>query len=129
MNKANILILARLLETLEEGQFNMVKLLREQDHVNQCGSPFCIAGWAAWLELGKPEELRDNGQMWDSGANNIINAALDFFDTEDGDWTLRNNLFLGHKSNLDIAEMRITPAKAAKTLRHLAETGRVVWDA
>lgn len=116
MNKDNILNLAKVIVRAE--YFDM------SDTVN-CGAPACIAGWAAWLQLGQPEELVDNAEPWMHGTNNIVNAALDYLGVEENRGKIADELFCGNHNPYTLRN--ITAKEAAKTLRHFAKTGEVNW--
>lgn len=89
--------------------------------VHECGTPACIAGWAA-AQLVPNSNLR-----WLVMEGDVPWLAVEWLCDEkiegrplppwseqlfmpSGDWRL------------------ISPSMAAKTLRHLAETGNVVWN-
>ena len=81
--------------------------------VHECGSPSCIAGWAAWEFRERPEVM--NGFFVQSDARvylgiNRASASL---------------LFIPDHF---IEAYEATPAQAAAVLRHLANTGKVEWE-
>lgn len=130
-NKKNILALAALIERLPKRKFAMNECLMHRDSISEdnvtCGSPSCIAGWAAWEEQGRPEFITDNGEQWNYGNNNLINSALAYFGIEDWDEKLRvmNELFRGEYGNDENGSL--TNKDAAHALRTYAETGEIVW--
>lgn len=81
-----------------------------------CGTPSCIAGWAAWMAADKPKYLDTS----DLGILNQAKAFLGLTRAED------NNLFTPYvlaKGDMSA----ITPHQAAATLRTFAETGVIDW--
>lgn len=119
-NKKNILALAKLIEALPEEKFDM------QDTRMNCGSPSCIAGWAAWEQQGRPKFLDDNQNAWTSGTNNLVNSALKYFGIEeDGQYQIMSELFRGEYRSFDNA--MLTKEDAVEALREFARTGEIVW--
>ncbi len=111
-NKKNILAIAKLIEALPEEKFDMT------DTTRSCGSPSCIAGWAAWEQHGDP---------WKWGSNDLISSALEFFsitEEEEQDRVMRH-LFRGDYSNVDNAAL--TKEDAVEALREYARSGGIVW--
>lgn len=132
MNVENILKLATLIEGLPEGKFDMRDTLKEGNEVS-CGTPACIAGWAAWMQQGKPEVLHDNRKPWSTGENDLITSALEFMGvpniTENPGLfhLVIDDLFGGDQCGSDLAH--VTNAQAAEALRNFADTGEVEpWD-
>lgn len=117
-NKENVLKLADLIDQQPESKFDIARIS------HNCGSPSCIAGWAAWEQQGRPKVLMNNGQCW-NGENNLINDALDFFGTDDKDGSIRQELFRGGYTGHD--NFHITKDMSVRTLRHFAETGEINW--
>lgn len=108
MNKERVLQLADLIETVED--FDM------SDYTHgpaSCGSPSCIAGWAAWEELNRPKGLRFDE------CESHATVYLELTDAQ------AHDLFCG--SEPAAALRGITAVEAARVLRHLAETGEVRW--
>ena len=88
------------------GQFNM------RGYTFSCGTPACIAGHAVALFGGDPDL-----SIGEAAANALgINYEEDFHPLFEPPYP---NLFPWSK---------ITPAQAARCLRHLADTGDVDWD-
>lgn len=126
MNKERILALADLIEkqphtpVQAESGFNMADLVRE------CGTPACIAGWAAWEEEGRPAAVSapDTGWCLERKAQQYLGLA------PSGEAELSDtaySLFYPEGDQVGFYD-EITPAQAAACLRHLAETGEVDWD-
>jgi hypothetical protein len=114
MNKERILALADLverqphaIEDQPESGFAMCSLIHE------CGTPSCIAGWAAWESLGRPGIIED--------IEDVIDLASQYLDLG---FDKYRHLF--YPSNY--SGNKYTPAHAAFTLRLLAETGEVDWS-
>ena len=107
MNKGNILKLAEYMENLRPEEYDQ----RYSEHPRgpHCGTPACIAGHAAWLAgqwsyEGTIEDAKEwLGITWDH-ANGLFDSAP----------------YVGE-------DLTPTPQDAARTLRHLAETGEVDW--
>jgi hypothetical protein len=121
MNKERILALADLVEqqphSLEFG-FNMGEL------IHGCGTPSCIAGWAAWEKAGRPEMIvAKEGYATENEASDWLGLPHIVESPDDND--LSFDLFYP----LGFSFEKITPKHAAFTLRHLAETGKVDWRA
>lgn len=129
MNTANILALADFIEALPEDSFDMSTCVKEgQTHPNEtCGSPSCIAGWAAWEQQDRPHYITDNERSWNSGNNNLINSALKYFGiiATDERQRVMNELFRGNYG--DMANRRLSRADAAQVLRTFAHTGNIEW--
>lgn len=107
MNK--LLEFADFIESLPTKKFGMQKYVH-------CDSPSCIAGWAAWFALGKPEELYD--------VDNIIRAACDYLDLPET-YAVTKRLFAGEYNCGFLST--ITPSEAAAGMRHFAATGTIDW--
>ena len=115
MSIENVLKLAEHIDGLDPQQYN-------QRLLASCGTPSCIAGHAVYLagywgaygpeENGNPEWTRKNLGF----AANWL--GLNFSDSQ--------RLFTAYP--LKDEEWTPTPQDAAWTLRHLAETGEVVWQ-
>jgi hypothetical protein len=88
-----------------------------------CGTPSCMAGYAAWLKEGKPKNMKTKiYQVFDAGAEWLgIN-----YDTAEA-------LFIPYKHNkLDeqgISTDDITPQEAAEVLQNYLDGGVVDWYA
>lgn len=99
--------------------FNMsmfVNRTHRNDEQYDCGTPACIAGWATWLDLGKPVVMKDN---------DILFNARDYLDISSG---MAWQLFIPEDLPNDLALDDVTQKQAAKVLRHLAATGTVDWS-
>jgi hypothetical protein len=110
MNVERILALADIIEaqphtsSSDESGFNM------NAYSHHCGTPCCIAGWAAGNVAGLDEE-------------DVFHVAAALLDLSS---TLAVQLFI---PPFDGARWgMITPAQAAITLRNLAATGIVDWS-
>lgn len=115
--KPRILALADLIESLphtrKAGGFNMNYFL------HLCGSPSCIMGWASFI-WGNPE-APDYGTELDG-----MRCLLGHPDLSSEEREAAHDLAYGTE---DLDLLSITPAHAAATLRHYAETGEVDWSA
>lgn len=126
MNKDRILALADLIEkqphtvSLHGSGFCMNYVL------HSCGTPSCIAGWAAWEEEGRPKAVStpDTGWSLECKAQKYLGLATSV-EAELSD--IAYSLFYPEGDRVDLYD-NITPAQAAACLRHLAETGEVDWD-
>ena len=121
MNKERILALADLVEqqphSIESG-FNMGEL------IHGCGTPSCIAGWAAWESAGRPEMMvAEEGYAIENEASDWL--GLPHIVESSYATDLSFDLFYPIGFGFD----DITPKHAAFTLRRLAETGKVDWRA
>lgn len=111
MNKERILALADLIEKQPHTKLNDASGFNMGNWVHPCGTPACIAGFAAWVESGNAEEL----PLMDVEDLAIQHLGIDR--------PTANELF-----SPDGVEWRsITPAIAASTLRKLHDTGEVDW--
>jgi hypothetical protein len=107
MHIERILLLADVIEKQPHTQFHARSGFNMRTYTHSCGSPSCIAGWAAELFTENIEgSIFANAQ-----------AALDITDRQ------ASNLFMVD----EIPWSDITPAHAARTLRNLAATGEVQW--
>ena len=130
--------LADFIERLPEGQFDMnewgdgtavdaVAHVREFGEAQECGTPACIAGWAAVLYAGDAVEDAINNRVAAYGLPNTGAATLGLKKDAAkrppwGPRTLADELFVP-----DIDLLAVTQYDAAMVLRHLADTGRVDW--
>ena len=120
MNKANILRIADAIEKheIEDLGFHMAAFhitgIYADLSGHGCKTTACIAGWTLSLLKPKWEDL--NAHDIEQGARSIL--GLDQEQAEDlfylPDYMSRNS---------------VTAKQAARTLRHLAETGEVDWKA
>lgn len=117
MNKERILALADHIEKLPHNNdmdeagphFTMSR------YFNPCGSPSCIAGHAICMFSDKKFE-----DVYDYE----FNEAAEVLGL---DWETAGKLFTPDASEAGKYWSQITPKEAARTLRHLAETGEVKW--
>ncbi|MDR9777244.1 hypothetical protein RJJ65_32315 [Rhizobium hidalgonense] len=115
MNKKRILALADIIEKQPHTGKESAEGFSMSSYVHDCGTPCCIAGWAAWLSFRKPK------QMVDSTA--VFYRAKTYLGLHEVEADL---LFLPHEYHCGD---KYPPSQAAATLRHLAETGEVNWRA
>lgn len=113
MNKERILALAELIENQPHEELESEFGFNMEDFTHPCGTPSCIAGWAVFQAGGLEKDYHANSKV----AAEIL--GLEHRQAED--------LFFAWRSKIGLEE--ITPFHAAATLRHLAETGDVDWDA
>jgi hypothetical protein len=109
VNVERILALADLIEKQPHTSFNADSGFTMEKWTHHCGTPACIAGWAEF------EAKRTTGANVD--ADEYLGLSID--QAED--------LFFMWDSEISLTET--TPSQAATTLRHLAETGEVIWRA
>lgn len=117
MNKERILALADHIEKLphyndvdEAGpHFTMSR------YFNPCGSPSCIAGHAICMFSDKKFEDVYGSEF--NEAAEVLGLG----------WETANKLFTPSALEAGKFWSMITPKEAARTLRHLAETGEVKW--
>jgi hypothetical protein len=120
VNVERILALADLIEKQphtkieDDSGFNMDR------YRHDCGTPACIAGWAASVESG-------NIGGYIPGAGYTWATAQNFLGLRE---TQAQHLFAPYGADFDLYDwVDITPKMAATTLRNLAETGEVNWRA
>ena len=89
-----------------------------------CGSPACIAGWAAWLANQQKDVP---GDTWDRAKKYLEldneDMALHLFAPSPIDGVVGADMMATSNSS-----KFITPNRAAAVLRNLAETGEVDWS-
>lgn len=102
MNKARILELTDFIEALPDHKFDM-------SVYEDCGTPCCIGGWAVW----KYDRPLFNHLVASRGIFQEPAASVLGLDEEQA-----GGLFNGFGSK----------QQAVATLRHLAETGEVLWS-
>lgn len=119
MNKANVLKLAQIIEAQKDiAHFNADEGFNMASYLHPCGTPSCIAGFAAYealIEMGDDEEeaiLRAKG---------LVPEAANWLGCDHIEIT---ELF--HPPHIEAWEY-ITPQEVAKVLRHFAETGQIDW--
>jgi hypothetical protein len=94
--------------SVDEEGFNMGNFVRG------CGTPSCIAGWVVfWEEACSPEDLPT------FNVEGVAREALGLTEDQSED------LFYGIGAGCLLAE--ITPQRAARAMRSLANTGEVDW--
>lgn len=113
MNRERILALADLIEQQPHTEIGAASGFNMEDFTHPCGTPACIAGWAAFM-FDKEFEPGKTTMKYSEHAGMLL--GLDYRKAAD--------LFL---LTPGIGLEEITPAHAATTLRHLAETGDVEW--
>ena len=130
MNKENILLVAEHLENLPE---DLQKVDCEADEgfdlrnfTHDCGTPSCIAGYAAWFDNGK----RITREYLEATSYYFVSKTAEFFGmTYDDahDLCLPGSKFREDTRDLDetIDPYEVTAKQAAAVLRHFAETGEV----
>ena len=117
------------------GTLSPTPLLPEKDryslfHMNwwqfQCKAPCCTAGWADYL--WGDDDLDDYAdEDWYTSVENRAKAALGL------DWNTASALFRPEVFDLKTSDHeaylhKLTPQVVARALRHLAETGDVVFE-
>lgn len=127
MNINRVNALADLIESLPHTDYRAAHGFSMSCYVHACNTPSCMAGWAAWEHRGRPEELSLPEVTWDAlQFKPIIADALAFLEiSEEQEKIVKDELFLGDYSFKESAF--ITPARAARTLRHFATSGVVDW--
>lgn len=121
MNVDRILALANLIESQPHVDWEATEGFNMSVYHHPCGTPSCISGWAGMLGRKKGDIF-----FGETAANSYL----------DIDQSLGSALYRPGPpkrfQSLDEPECAywslITPAMAAKTLRILAETGRVDWS-
>lgn len=121
----------KLADTIEAGHpevgFNMRTYgNRSGDYTDRsgrgCGTVACVAGWAiALFSLNGRGQAVKEQRVGSAGWKGAFFTASDLLGLDD---MTASALFQPET----VAWYKITPAIAAKTLRHLAKTGEVVWD-
>lgn len=128
MNKDRILALADLIETLPDAESSFATSGFDMRYVtHECGTPSCIAGWAAWEAQGRPEFVKDPNERDFYSIERLAAKYLGLPTT--GISTLAFPLFYPQDANGQNYESYdgLTSATVAKTLRHFAETGEIRW--
>lgn len=127
MNKERILALADLIEKqphtgeADLSGFNMEWLTHD------CGTPSCIAGWAAWENDGRPSKMDVDWGFY--AVENRAATWMGFAEITEGLSESEDQTFLlFYPQNPYDDYHSITPSHAAAVLRNLAETGEVNWD-
>lgn len=141
MNAENILKVADAIEaaiTTKTGLngvlgFNMASFVNTEptgykDHVDNCGTTACIAGWAYAIKTqATPEAMKDiisaEGRVGSGSYNKIPNTARDFLDL---DQDQADDLFMSDYAPIELYDIK--PQTAVRVLRHLAATGEVDWN-
>ena len=127
MNKQNILELADLIGQQPDTEPHDADGFCMRGELHLCDTPSCIMGFAAFLHT-KGNQTESNvyetacahlglPKFPDEGSRDITNRL---FYPE-----MRTAHFMSHRGDKGY----ISAKRAARTLRHLAETGRVSWSA
>lgn len=126
----NIDKLTEIAEWLEAGaperkgvtRFDMTGYIEDASETPGCGTACCIAGAA--VQFDRDEPFKNNWDFItgrDESTANFDHYAGDILGL---DHEQRGALFFGRGVDLD----EITPAWAARCIRHLIATGEVDWD-
>jgi hypothetical protein len=117
MNKERIQALADLIEKQPHTDIADATGFNMDDYRHQCGTPACIAGWATAMADDNPA-----GDEPIHGSPHY--RATKFLDigSEVGFHLFQPQTMSAYQWHL------ITPAQAAATLRHFANTGVVDWE-
>jgi hypothetical protein len=118
MNKERILALADLIEAQPHTGLNEKTGFNMGEYRHECGTPACIAGWAAAASVGDTTGTIKLEMYADIQAQQFLDL--------DGDQA--SALFQPPCEDEDEWD-EITPDHAAFTLRHLVKTGKVDWSA
>ena len=137
VNRENVLKVAEAIETgalVERGiGFNMARYGAAvddiaKDHIDNCGTVCCIAGYA--LALKRPDISGEDiaGEHFNIEAEATRYLGLDLGDA--GELFLPQPPYSRPWNQIDHQRYlaQITPAQAVRVLRHLAETGEVDWS-
>ena len=116
MRKDRILALADLIEQQPHTDEDAAEGFTMESITHDCGTPACIAGWAAWEASG-----RQSRDLYDIYAD-VEGQAREFLGIG---YSEADVLFY---PPFPVIYATVTPTEAAATLRHLAETGRVDWS-
>ena len=127
MNTKNIVKLADLIERQPDTEIHDEDGFCMQSELHVCGTPACIMGFAAFLH--SPGNVTD-GNVYEMGCEYL---GLPKFPDE-GSQDITNHLFYPEMRTAHFCRHKgdkgyISAKRAARTLRHLAETGRVSWSA
>ena len=114
MNVERILQLADIIEVQPHVEVGADEGFNMAGWKHPCGTPSCIAGWAAKMS-GEYDEDTGLGNMTAKLAREWMDLGIVQSDR------LFTPILIPPLSN-------ITPSQAAKTLRHLAHTGEVKWE-
>ena len=112
MNKENVLKLAEYMKALPDNEYDQ-RYYSHPTHTPgvDCGSPSCVAGHAAFIS-----------GRWKSPMEGSFAIAGDWLGIN---WIEAKSLF--SPKPYGEGDWNPKPQDAAWTLRHLAETGNVVW--
>lgn len=113
MNVERINALADMIEVMPHTTVSAEEGFSMANWSHDCGTPACIAGWAAYLAKG-PGVLINHS---------CYDVAADFLDIN---VCLADELFEPRLGDVDLWD-EIEPKHAAEVLRHLAQTGNVDW--
>ena len=100
-----------------ESMFNNLDQYSKTRKNFNCGTPACVAGWTA-LILGTPEDLGLDNQNLLVRGHGISELAGELLGIHND---AHCDLFAGN-------DYDSKPEAVARTLRHLADTGTVVWQ-
>jgi len=117
MNTDRILALADLIEKQPLTDSIAADGFYMGSYTHECGTPSCIAGWAAWESLGRPAHMKLNDE-W-----GVSDLAAEFLGISDEQ---RRSLFL--MSNSNRSYHGVSPTEAAAVIRRFAATGEVDWS-
>lgn len=125
-NKARLLELADIIEAQPHSDVTDEKGFCMAVWTHPCGTPSCIAGFAAslyWKHYGEPAGP-GRRTAWTAAAAWLTGIAVERVnaDTREGTYVL----FIPKTARRSLTE--ITPQEAALTLRKLAETGKIDWS-
>ena len=98
-----------------------------------CGTPACIAGYAYSLAVASvDDEAKDyieHNRNWYNVASSWLNDTLEPDGYTRVAYNVLTNLFEPRTHTIRTDDWYdITPAQAAKVIRHLADTGEVDWS-
>ena len=135
MNKGNVLKLADLIEQQPDTEVWDEEGFCMRSEVHNCGSPACIMGFAAYLqdEQGYAECQQEENS---SASDDVYPLACAYLELAEDKWSegIANCLFYPELETAHFCRSKgekgyISAKRAARTLRHLAETGRISWSA
>ena len=99
--------------------------------LHRCGTPACIAGWAAHLSLEEGENLKldtnDEGRAYVMRGSMIVGYVNDRARKWlDLGWTQANTMFMSWPFGEE-ADRSPNPDEAVAMLGHAIKTGEVLW--
>ena len=137
LRRENVLALADHVEGLADSRYEDREGFYMSTLKHKCGTPACIAGWAAWLSGDRGNKRRHARWFRGLDGGGTLRAAREWLGL-DSVSHVSHDLFTptatyseGYSFQVETpdAEGHITPRHAAAVLRHLAETGEVDWTA